>query len=80
MKEQAVSLHLSTPILQWIEQARGEMDRSAYITKLLEQLVEQAQRDTAERERWIAEGRKQYTADVCRQTLAINDEFPIHEE
>ena len=28
----------------------------------------------------LAEGRKQYTGEVCRQALQINDEFPIHEE
>src|SRR5437016_1176479 len=32
-----------------------------------------------ERKRFLAKGRKQYTDKVRRQTLQINEEFPIHE-
>ena len=80
MNKQTLTLHLPTSVFQWIEQQRGQMDRSTYITKLLKELTEKASRDRAEREHWLAEGRKQYTDDVCKQTLEINDEFPIHEE
>lgn len=80
MKEQTVSLHLPGPLFQWLERARGQTDRSLYITQLLQQRIEQTQRQAAEREAWLAEGRRQYTPEVCEQTLQVSDEFPIHEE
>ena len=80
MKDRTLSLCLPGSIFQWIERARGEMDTSTYIAQLLQERIEQTQRETAERAEWLAQGRKQYTEEVCRQTLQINDEFPIHEE
>lgn len=80
MKDQTVRLLLPEPILQWIERTRGQTDRSVYITQLLEQKIEQAQRETADRESWLAEGRTQYTPEVCEQTLRINEELPVDEE
>jgi len=80
VKDQTLSLRLPGSIFQWIERARGEMDASTYIAQLIQERVEQAQQETAEREAWLAEGRRQYTEQVCRQTLQINEEFPIHEE
>ena len=80
MKDQTLSLRLPGSIFQWLERARGEMDTSTYIAQLIQERIEQAQRETAERAEWLAEGREQYTEEVCRQTLQINDEFPIHEE
>lgn len=75
MKDQTVSLRLPAPILQWIEQTRGQTDRSVYIAQLLQERIQEAQRETANRESWLAEGRTQYSAEVCGQTLKINDEF-----
>ena len=80
MKDHTLRLCLPGSIFQWIERARGEMDTSTYIAQLLQERIEQTQRETAERAEWLAEGRKQYTEEVRRQTLQINDEFPIHEE
>ena len=42
--------------------------------------MEQTQRENEERQHWLDLGRRQYTEEVCRQTLRINEEFPIHEE
>ncbi|HKQ40069.1 MAG TPA: hypothetical protein VJ063_18490 [Verrucomicrobiae bacterium] len=80
MKDQPVSLSLPGSILQWIEQTRGQTERSVYIAQLLQQKIEQAQRETVDRAALLAEGRIQYTPAVCEQSLKINDEFPIHEE
>ena len=56
------------------------MELSAYLARLLERHMQQAREQSAARETWVAEGRSQYTPEVCQQTLALNDEFPIHEE
>lgn len=80
MKGETISLQLPASVFEWIEQARGQTDRSIYITQLLQQQIEQSQREGAERMAWLAEGRKQYTPEVCQQTLQINDELPVHEE
>ena len=56
------------------------MDVSTYITKLLEQHTQPATEQVTAREAWLADGRKQYTPEVCERTLQLNEEFPIHEE
>jgi len=78
--KQILRLYLPTSISRWIDGVRGEMDSADYIVSLLEQHMEQNRRATEERNRWLAEGRAQYTDQVCRQTLEINEEFPIHDE
>ncbi len=80
MKEQTLTLRLPASVLQWIESVRGGTDRSEFVIRLLKQRMEQTRRESEERDRWLAQGRRQYTKEVCRQTLEINDEFPIHEE
>ena len=80
MKEQTVTLQLPEDVFESIERARGEMDVSAYIAKLLQQQLEQTTDEAAAREEWLSKGRKQYTPEVCRQTIELNEEFPIHEE
>ncbi len=80
MKDQTVSLNLPATVFQWIERQRGQTDRSIYIAKLLQQFIEQTERDAAERDRLLEAGRRQYTPEVCEQTLQINDDFPVHEE
>jgi hypothetical protein len=80
VKEHSLILKVPASILRWIEKTRGGAESSEYIVQLLEQRMEQARREEAERSRWLALGRKQYTEEVCRQTLEINEEFPIHEE
>ena len=70
----------SLSVLRWIERERGDTERSKYIVQWLEQRMEQNRREADQREAWLAQGRKQYTQEVCRQTLQINEEFPVHEE
>lgn len=80
VKNQSFTLRLPASVLKWIERVRGDTARSDYIVQLLEERMEQNRREAGQRDRWLAEGRKQYTQEVCRQTLRINEEFPIHEE
>ena len=79
VKQQSLTLKLPASILQWIDSVRGEMDPSAYIVRLLEERRQRHQSEAEERQRWLDQGRNQYTEEVCRQTLQINEEFPIHE-
>jgi len=80
MKEHSLTLKLPASVLRWIEKSRGSAKSSEFIVQLLEQRMEQGRREATERERWLALGRRQYTEEICRQTLELNDEFPIHEE
>jgi predicted DNA-binding antitoxin AbrB/MazE fold protein len=41
--------------------------------------IEQAAPQSTDRERLAATLREQYTDAVCRETLALNDETPVHE-
>ena len=79
VKEQSLTLRLPGSVLQWIESVRGGTERSEFIIRLLEQRMEQNRREHEERERWLAQGRRQYIKEVCAQTLQINEEFPVHE-
>ena len=72
-------MRLPASLLDWIEDARGDTKPSDYIIGLLKERMEQNQRLAQERTLWLALGRKQYTKEVCRQTLELNEEFPIHE-
>ena len=79
MKSQTISLHLPDSLFKWIDQNRGSLDRSTFITQLLLTLLEK-RAEPQDRERLLVDGRKQYTQETCRQTLQINEEFPVHEE
>jgi|GEM_PF-962418 len=68
------TLTLSMEIYRKIDALRGDEPRSVWVQTLVER--EEARR---ERERFATALREQYTEDVCRQTLAINDEYPIHD-
>ncbi|MEO7317717.1 MAG: hypothetical protein ABIZ56_01880 [Chthoniobacteraceae bacterium] len=57
-----------------IDTLRGEMNRAAWVQDLIER--EQERRD---REAFVDLVRQQYTPEVCRETLVINEEYPIHE-
>ncbi len=71
---QRATLTLSAETYRSIDQLRGNVSRSAWVGQLVEK--EQAR---LERERFIEEVNRQYTPEICRQTLALNDEYPIHE-
>ena len=58
-----------------LDRLRGETSRSAYVGGLLER-----EHDRVEEERFYAEVNAAYTAEVCKETLQVNEEFPIHEE
>jgi len=57
-----------------LDRLRGEISRSAYVEGLLER-----EHDRVEQERFYAEVNAAYTAEVCKETLQANEEFPIHE-
>jgi hypothetical protein len=80
VKEQTLTVRLPGSILRWIDRERGDMELSAYLARVLERHMQQAREQSAAREAWLAEGRRQYTPEVCQQTLTFNEEFPIHEE
>lgn len=68
------TLTLSVETYRKIDALRGDAARSAWVQELIER-----EEERRERERLASTLREQYTDAVCRQTLAINDEFPIHE-
>ena len=58
-------------VSDWVtERVKPENDRAAV----------PAATEAAAREDWLAEGRRQYTPELSRHTLQINEEFPVHEE
>lgn len=68
------TLTLTAEAYQKIDALRGGASRSACVQRLVEQ--EEARRARGELAELL---RQQYTPEVCRETLAVNDEFPIHE-
>ena len=68
------TLTLDIETYRKIDALRGEAPRSAWVQALV--LEEEKRR---EREAFIERVRQQYTPKVCRETLAINAEYPIHE-
>jgi hypothetical protein len=69
------TLTLSRETYRQIDELRGEASRASLVQRLIE-----AERERRERSALAELVRQQYTPDVCRQTLALNDELPIHEE
>jgi len=69
------TLTLTSETYAKIDRLRGAESRSAWVKDLID-------REEARRERLgLAELLSaQYTAAVCRETLAVNAEFPVHEE
>jgi len=68
------TLTLSVETYEKIDKLRGGTARSAWIDDLVE-----AEKVRREREALAELCRQQYTPEVCRETLRINDEYPIHE-
>lgn len=58
-----------------IDQLRGTKARSLWV----QGLVEREERERA-RAGFAEALRGQYTAAVCRESLALNDDFPVHEQ
>lgn len=68
------TLTLSMETYRKIDALRGDEPRSTWVQRLIER--EEARRERAQFAQLL---RDEYTPRVCRETLAINDEFPIHE-
>lgn len=69
------TLTLSAETYDKIDRLRGQDSRSAFIQRLVAQEEQRGQR-----ERFVAQLRREYTAAVSRETLVLNQEFPIHEK
>ena len=69
------TLTLDIETYRKIDVLRGDATRSAWVQGLVE-----AEKVRQEREAFIERVRQQYTPEVCRETLRINDEYPIHEK
>jgi hypothetical protein len=69
------TLTLSAETYRKIDALREGMPRSVWVQQLID--LEEAR---LERQRFVETLREQYTEAVCRETLAINEEFPIHEK
>ncbi len=69
------TLTLARETYRKIDQLRGENSRAAWIQKLVER-----EEETRERERFAERLRQQYTDEVVRETLALHDEYPIHDQ
>lgn len=69
------TLTLSLEVYRKIDQLRGAEARSVWVQGLVER--EESARARAE----FADAlREQYTGEVCRESLAVNNEFPVHEQ
>jgi hypothetical protein len=58
-----------------LDRLRGQAPRSTYLEMLLEH-----EHHRIEQERFHTEVNAAYTAEVCEETLRVNEEFPVHEE
>jgi hypothetical protein len=67
-------LTLPTGVFRQIDKLRGSSPRSVYLSRLL-----QEEERRHERKRFFAEVNAAYTPEVSRQTLRLNEEFPIHD-
>lgn len=68
------TLTLSMETYGKIDQLRGKQSRSAW----LQQVVANEEK-RRERQELLERIKKEYTPEVIRETLRINDEYPIHE-
>ena len=69
------TLTLAGETYRKIDELRGGQSRSAWVQRLIEREDERCAR-----EHFAQKLRQQYTAEVSRETLALNKEFPIHEK
>jgi hypothetical protein len=69
------TLTLPVAAFSLLDRLREGAPRSAYLERLLEREFRRL-----ELERFHAEVNAAYTAEVCEETLRVNEEFPVHEE
>ena len=77
MKDQSITVRLPGQVLQWIERVSGGKDVSGYVAEMVVQQFERTRGEATARDSWLSEGRQQYTPEVCRRTLEVNEEFPV---
>lgn len=69
------TLTLSAESYRKIDELRGDKARSVWVQDLIEG------EERARARRLFAETlAEQYTPEVCRETLEVHDEFPVHEK
>lgn len=68
------TLTLTREIYHKIDDLRGTEPRSTWVQSLIEREVQD--RERAQLAETLIE---QYTPAVCRETLSLNEEFPVHE-
>lgn len=69
------TLTLPPDAIDLLDELRGETPKSQYLEVLLKEA--QAAR---EKEAFYARASAAYTPKICEETLALNNEFPIHTE
>jgi len=65
---------LSKETYRKMDELRGNEPRSAWLRRLIEREEKRREHD-----RFASLLRKQYTPAVVKETLAVNEEFPIHD-
>jgi hypothetical protein len=68
------TLTLSAETYGKIDALRGEQPRSTWVQGLINR-----EEKRLDRQRLAQLLHEQYTPAVCRETLAVNEEFPVHE-
>ncbi|MBA2434624.1 MAG: hypothetical protein H0V54_05980 [Chthoniobacterales bacterium] len=66
---------MNAEIYRKIDRLRGGESRSSWVQRLVE-----GEASRMERERLAERLREEYTVTVRRETLALNEAFPIHEK
>lgn len=73
--EGRATLTLSLEVYRKIDRLRGTEARSVWVQGLVEQEEKRRQR-----EQFAQALRTEYTAEVCRETLSVNEAFPVHDK
>jgi hypothetical protein len=69
------TLTLPARAMALLDEMRGKTPKSRYVERLLESEAEQRKRKI-----FYARAVAAYTPEVCRETLALNAEYPVHDE
>ncbi len=69
------TLTLPAPAIRLLDSLREDMPKSTFLHRLLE-----GEARRRERRRFYLGAAAAYTPEVCEQTLALNAEYPVHEE
>ena len=69
------TLTLDIETYRRIDALRGESSRAGWVQALIRE-----EEDRQERQQFVDAVNASFTPEVCRKTLLLNDELPIHEE